>query len=135
MTTVPIELCVSPCSDDGFMYTVRWPDDHALWISVPELMIDLLPFMAARILLSQGYNAKRPLVVRLEGADFKLCQAPLGAVAATPLVNRAAPVTEALCGAFTVVTAAGAGGRHDPPSVAGTSDRCGYEPGRTEVHA
>lgn len=94
MTTVPIELCVSPCLDNALMYTVRWPDDQSLSISVPDIMLDLLSFMAARILLSQGYNAKRPLVVRLEGAFFTLCQAPLGAVAATPLINRARPVRE-----------------------------------------
>jgi hypothetical protein len=53
-----------------------------------------MPFLIARSLLSQGYNAKRLLIVRLEGADYEMQRAPLGAVAATPLVNTGAPVSE-----------------------------------------
>ena len=35
------------------------------------------------------------LIVRLQGADYELMHAPLGAVAATPLVDYAKPVGRA----------------------------------------
>jgi hypothetical protein len=57
-----------------------------------EIWLDLAPFAAARWLLAQGYDPDRLLVVHLEGADHVMARAPLGAVAATPLVNTAKPV-------------------------------------------
>ena len=62
---------------------------------IPEPWLDLMGFLIARRLLEQGYNVNRLLVVRLQGADFDLMRAPLGAAAATPLVNSAAPVKRA----------------------------------------
>lgn len=49
---------------------------------------------AARFLLSQGYNSQRLLIVRLQGADYELLRAPLGAAAAMPKVNVTAPVSQ-----------------------------------------
>lgn len=47
-----------------------------------------------RQLLEQGHNLDRLLIVHLQGADLDMMRAPLGAVAATPLVNAAAPVKQ-----------------------------------------
>ena len=68
-------------------------DATPLLMHIPEAWLDLVPFMAARALLNQGHNPARVLRVRLQGADYELCYAPLGAVAATPLINFAAPAT------------------------------------------
>ena len=64
-----------------------WPDDESGLTGIPEIYLDLAPFMAARFLLSQGYNPQRLLIVRLQGADYELLRAPLGAAAAMPMVN------------------------------------------------
>ena len=87
-----IELMVTPHPDDGLLYMACWSDGEPLVHHIPEVWLDLMPFLAARKLFEQGYNAGRLLIVRLRGADYELMRAPLGAVAATPLVNSAAPV-------------------------------------------
>jgi hypothetical protein len=89
----PIELNVSPHSDNTMLYMACWNDGDVFLNGIDEIWIDLLPFLIARKLLSQGYDPARPLIVRLQGADYIFMQAPLGVVAATPLLNTAAPVT------------------------------------------
>lgn len=79
--------------DSGSTYTVYWGDGDLELAGIPEVYLDLIPFMLARKLLSLGYSARRLLVVRLQGADYEMVRAPLGAVAATPLVNVQAPVS------------------------------------------
>jgi hypothetical protein len=87
-----IVLTVMPHPDDDWLCKACWADGGDLVWSVPYHCLDLLPFMIARILLEQGYDLERLLVVRLRGADFEMMRAPLGAVAATPLVNTLKPV-------------------------------------------
>ncbi len=61
---------------------------------VPEIWIDLLPFLAARVLLERGFDVRRPLRVFLRGADFMLADTMLGCLCATPLVDFLHPVSE-----------------------------------------
>lgn len=93
MTT--IELMVTPHPDDHSLYRACWSDGDTQLTHIPEPWLDLIGFLVARGLLSQGYDVNRLLVVRLQGADFELMRAPLGAAAATPIVNVAAPVKQA----------------------------------------
>jgi hypothetical protein len=88
-----IELSVVP-EDDGCSYRAEWTDGDTVVEHIPECFLNLIPFMLARKLLEWGYNVERMLVVRLQGADFALMRAPLGAAAATPLLNSAAPVKQ-----------------------------------------
>jgi hypothetical protein len=88
----PIEVTVAPQADDGEFYEASWPDGDTMVRGIHEKFLDLIPFMLARQLLEWGYNVERELIVRLQGADYELMRAPLGAVAATPLVNRERPV-------------------------------------------
>ena len=89
---IPFELTVKPHPDDHCLYAACWSEGDAQIDNIPEIWIDLIPFMIARKLLSQGNNPDRLLIVRLEGADYELMRAPLGVAAATPLINTAAPV-------------------------------------------
>jgi hypothetical protein len=87
---------VMPDRDNNQRYQACWSgpdgDERYVW-DVPEIMLDLLPFMAVRKLLAQGYDAGASLlIIRLQGSDRELCNASLGAVAATPLINHDAPV-------------------------------------------
>jgi hypothetical protein len=93
--TPPLELLVEEDPDVGMSYRVVWCDkpDIILICNLPFCWIDLFSFMIARQLLAQGNNPDRLLIVRLRGADFNLMRAPLGIVAATPLLNEANPVT------------------------------------------
>ena len=91
---IPIELTVIP--HDGWYYRGVWSDGRVQLENIPEAFLDLMPFMLARVLLEQGYNAARPFIVRLQGADYELMRATLGAAAATPLVNAAKPVANPL---------------------------------------
>ena len=90
-----IELEVMPHPDDRMLYMACWSDGDQLVHHLPECWLDLMPFLAARRLLEHGYDLKRLLIVRLHGAYLDMMRAPLGAVAATPLVNTAAPVKAA----------------------------------------
>jgi hypothetical protein len=89
-----IELTVTSHPDDGLLYMACWNDGEQLVHHIPEAWLDLVPFIAARLLLEHGCNLDRLLIVRLQGADLDMMRAPLGAVAATPLVNSAAPVKQ-----------------------------------------
>jgi hypothetical protein len=91
MITQPIDLTVMP--DNNGQYMDCWPDGRELSEHVPEIWIDMIPFLAARVLISQGYDAERPFIVHLRGADYTLCKSTLGQVAATPVVNAGKPVT------------------------------------------
>lgn len=89
---------VMPDRDNSRRYQACRPDDEHYrgeryaW-DIPEIMLDLLPFMVARKLLAQGYDAGNSfLMLRLQNSDRELCRASLGAVAATPLINHEAPV-------------------------------------------
>jgi hypothetical protein len=42
-----------------------------------------------------GYDVDRQLIVKLQGSDRELMRAPLGVVAATPLLNTDKPVPRA----------------------------------------
>ena len=87
----PIELTVIPHPHNGSShYMVCWPDDESGLTRIPEIYLNLAPFMVAR--LSQGYNPQRLLIVRLQGADYELLRAPLAA--AMPVVN-ATPASQA----------------------------------------
>jgi hypothetical protein len=70
-----------------------WADGDDLVSSVPYSYLDLLPFMIARTLLEQGYDLNRLLIMWLRGADYEMARAPLGQLAATPLINTARLVT------------------------------------------
>jgi hypothetical protein len=74
----PIEMVVTP-DLVGENYTASWLEG-------------LMGFFIARKLLECGHQVERELIVRLQGADFELFRAPLGAAAATPLINYTAPV-------------------------------------------
>jgi hypothetical protein len=94
--SIPFELMVEEQPDSWCCYHVRWCDgepDSVMLANIPEAWLDLIPFMAARRLLEQGSNPDRLLIVRLHGADFDLMRAPLGVVAAPPLLNVDRPVT------------------------------------------
>lgn len=95
-----IELTALPHSDDPWLYKVCWPDGDVQLSHIPEPWLDLMGFLVARRLLEQGYDVNRLLIVRLQGADFELMRAPLGAAAATPLINVAAPVKQAAHAVF-----------------------------------
>ena len=95
MSLKPIEVLVRSHVDSDVQYMACYPPDSQLIAHVPQLWLDLLPYMVARVLLDRDYNADRVLVVRLQGADFELMHAPLGAVAAPPIVNYAKPVRRA----------------------------------------
>lgn len=89
---IPFELVVEQQADSSWhtMYCVRWDDgepDSVMLANIPECWLDLIPYMVARKLLEQGNNPDRPLIVRLRGADFELMRAPLGQVAAPPVLN------------------------------------------------
>jgi hypothetical protein len=88
----PIELIVRP-EPDGKTYGVCWRggDGAQVIYQLGDLWLDLAPFAAARSLVEQGYDPDRMMIVHLEGADYLMMRAPLGAVAATPLVNTAKP--------------------------------------------
>lgn len=88
----PIELTVTPHPDDHSLYRACWSDGDTQLTHIPEPWLDLIGFLVARRLLEQGDDVNRLLVVRLQGADFELMRALLGAAAAPPLVNIAAPV-------------------------------------------
>jgi len=91
----PIELTVIPHPHNSSPhYMVCWPDDESGLTRIPEIYLNLAPFMVARFLPSRGYNPQRLLIVRLQGADYELLRAPLGAAAAMPKVNVTAPVSQ-----------------------------------------
>jgi hypothetical protein len=97
MTTLPpIELILRYHSEPDCacaLYAAFWPDGELFaLLGIPEIWLDLAPFLAARILLEQGYNVAREFILRLEGADYELMRAPLGRVAATPVLS-SEPVT------------------------------------------
>ncbi len=97
-----IELLVQPQSDDPKFFEVlllnHEPrlEDTGVWFCsrIPELFLDLVPWMVARELIAHYYEPSRTLVVNLRGSDKTMMRAPLGEVAATPLVNSASPVKE-----------------------------------------
>ena len=94
-----IELTVVKDSSAPFRFKSVWAngtEDDSMVRQVFEEFLDLVPFMLARILVKQCYDPKRLLIVRLEGADYEMVRAPLGVVAATPLLNHAVPVTHPL---------------------------------------
>jgi hypothetical protein len=94
--SIPLELMVEP-DTHAWCYRACWCDgepDSTFLANIPESWLDLIPFMVARKLLEQGNNPDRLLIVRLRGADFDLMRAPLGVVAAPPLLNTAKPVTK-----------------------------------------
>jgi hypothetical protein len=89
-----IEWVVRP-SGDCACYQCCWADGSpAMPIWIPEQWLDLTPFLAARFLLENGYPTQAELLVRLVGADRIMARAPLGALAATPLINFDTPVQE-----------------------------------------
>ena len=89
----PIELTVIPHPHIGSShYMACWPDDEPGLTGISES--DLAPFVAARFLLSQGYNPQQLLIVR--GADYELLRAPLGAAAAMPMVNATGRATRSI---------------------------------------
>jgi hypothetical protein len=94
---IPIELVA---------HRVCWSDGDSQLSHIPEPWLDLIGFLSARRLLEQGYDVNRLLIVRLQNADFELMRAPLGAAAATPIVNIAAPVKHPTKSVFRRETAA-----------------------------
>jgi hypothetical protein len=96
--TDSIEFIVQPSPDKKRHLEVRWPDGKIFWTYVPEVFLDLMPFAIARWLLDLGYDLKCLLIVHLHfpewgGGDREAMRAPLGTLAATPLVN-GAPLDE-----------------------------------------
>lgn len=93
---LPFEMVVEPEPDAFARYRVRWCDgepDGVFGSDIPECWLDLVPYMVARKLFEHGNHPERMLVIKLRGADFELCRAPLGVMAATPRMNTE-PVTE-----------------------------------------
>ncbi len=88
-----IELTVMQQPHDRWSYMACWADGDVLLSHIPTCWLDLMPLLVARKPLEQGYRLEDLLVVRLRGADYEMMRAPSGVVAATPLVNTAAPVT------------------------------------------
>ena len=84
----PIELIVEE-QPDSFCYRVCWcdgePVDNTFLANIPEVLLDIIPYMVARKLLVHGSHPER--IVKLRGADFELMRALLGIVAATPVLN------------------------------------------------
>jgi hypothetical protein len=101
----PIEMLIE--EQDAYQYRVRWEawqyhaprddgSDKIFLANIPLSWLDLVAYMVARKLLDEGgYDVERQLIVRLQGADRELMRAPLGVVAATPLLNIDRPVTQA----------------------------------------
>jgi hypothetical protein len=93
MSKPAIEVIVEPHSDNNALYAVWWCDhSDRLLHGLPECWLDVLPWLIARRLLEWEYDTERTLVVKLIGADYEMARAALGALAATPLLNTAAPV-------------------------------------------
>jgi hypothetical protein len=84
---IPIELTMQPHREKPQLYFASWPDGEVQLPNIPESLLDLVPYMLARLLLDQGYNPARLLIVRLQGADYELMRAPLGIVAAKPRLS------------------------------------------------
>jgi hypothetical protein len=95
----PIEIIVTPQGNE--FYQGHDADGGQMLTGVPEVMLDLIPFMVARRLLDWRYDPACLLVVKLRGADFDMMRAPLRVVAATPLLNTAAPVAHPAYNAWT----------------------------------
>jgi hypothetical protein len=91
---LPIELLVEQHPDDEGQFAAYGKDGNPVISFVPEEMLDLVPYMAARSLLAKGFDVERILVVSLLGSDRVMLRRPLGVAAATPLPNDAAPVME-----------------------------------------
>lgn len=86
-----IKPMVEPHED--CFHRVRWDDGETNTVmlsNIPEIWLDFIGFMVARRLLKYDYSPDRPLIVRLQGADFELIRCPLGIA---PL-NFAKPVSQ-----------------------------------------
>ena len=92
-----IELTVEPHYDDDTQYVARLPNGDPQISYVPEELLDLIPWMAARRLLAAGYDVDRLLVVHLVGSDREMMRRPLGVACATPIPDDDHPVEEAAC--------------------------------------
>jgi hypothetical protein len=98
----PIEMLVE--EQNEHQYRVRYDawhyreprddgSDKIFLGNIPLAWVDIVSFMIARKLIDEGgYDLDRELIVRLQGSDRELAHAPLGIVAATPLLNTK-PVT------------------------------------------
>jgi hypothetical protein len=94
---IPFELIVEEQHGDAGCYRVCWCDgepDPVYLCNLPEIWLDLIPYMVARRLIRQHNNPERLLIVKLRGADYELMRAPLGMVAASPLLNVDNPVNK-----------------------------------------
>jgi hypothetical protein len=101
----PIEMLVE--EQNEHQYRVRYDawhyreprddgSDKIFLANIPLSWLDLVAYMVARKLLDEGgYDVDRQLIVKLQGADRELMRAPLGVVAATPLLNTDKPVPPA----------------------------------------
>lgn len=89
-----IVLTVSSHENDDHVFAVYDAAGEPIVSFIPEEMLDITPWMAARRLLIQGLDPDRMLVVRLVGADFEMLRCSLGIAAATPLPNVEHPVFE-----------------------------------------
>jgi hypothetical protein len=81
----PIELTVTP--DRHGNYWVCNSDGDPLFAALPEVWVDLAPYLAARTPSEHGVSCDCTLIVRLQGADYDLAHNTIGALAATPIVN------------------------------------------------
>ena len=54
-------------------YRVVWVNGEPCrpFDNIPELMIDLIPYMTARKLVAEGYHPERLLIIQLRGADYE----------------------------------------------------------------
>jgi hypothetical protein len=86
---------IMPHRNNDSVYQACWDDGRVVICNIPGVFLDLIGFMAARVLLEQGFNPERKLLVRLQGADYELLSASLGAAAATPMINNETPVEHA----------------------------------------
>jgi hypothetical protein len=101
----PIEMNVE--EQNEYQYRVRYDawqyheprddgSDKIFLANIPLSWLDIVAYMVARKLLDEGgYDVDRQLIVKLQGSDRELMRAPLGVVAATPLLNTDKPVPRA----------------------------------------
>jgi hypothetical protein len=99
----PIEMLIEPQNE--YQYHVRYDawqyraprndgSDKIFLGNIPLSWIDIVSFMIARKLIDEGgYELDSDLIIKLQGSDRELMHAPLGIVAATPLLSTN-PVTD-----------------------------------------
>jgi hypothetical protein len=97
LAMAPIEMTIEEQSE--YQYRVRYAAweyhaprddgrDKIFLANIPPSWLDLVGFMVARKLRDEGgCDEDRQLIIKLQGGDRDLINAPLGVVLNTPLLN------------------------------------------------